>query len=85
MTQEATGTDLQRQDTEHDPHGPYALARLEVAGICEGLCGQKLEALEILARLEQGLWAAALLHQPDASKAREAFGVGLTAFTQQLR
>lgn len=67
-----------------DPHGDYALARVRVMEILERLTGDKVNALEVLTRLEESLLATALLYTPDAAKARESFGVGLTVFCKDL-
>ncbi len=75
-----TGTDLVRGD-HVESHGDYALARLQCAELLEEMCESKLNALDLLSRLEAALWAACLLDQPDAEAARIAFGVGLAEFT----
>lgn len=77
-------TDLVPSQIPDDERGPYELARLKAAEILEEACGEKLPALGLLARLEKALWAAALLQQPNAELAREAFGAGLGAFNLDL-
>ena len=77
-------TDLVASQIPDAERGPYEIARLEAAEILEDSCGEKLSALGLLARLEKALWAAALLQQPNAELAREAFGAGLTAFNLDL-
>ena len=68
-------------DAEYvDPHGSYAMGRVQVVEILERLTDSKVNALEILTRLEEALLASALLYTPDAKKARESFGVGLSVF-----
>ena len=88
MTDQDPGTDLvpvPPQEGENlDPQGPYAVVRLEVSTMLEHLCGSKLEALEVLSRLESALWAAVLLDAVDAEHARPAFGLGLGAFVRDL-
>jgi len=83
-----TGTALElkkaSKETYVDPHGPYAIARVEVVEILERLTGDKVNALEVLTRLEEALLATALLYTPDAAKARESFGVGLAVFCKPL-
>ena len=77
-------TDLVPSTIPEGERGPYEMARLEAADILEDACGEKLPALGLLARVEKALWAAALLQQPNAELAREAFGAGLTAFNLDL-
>jgi len=80
-----TALDTVKSEPEYvDPHGPYAVARVRVVEILERLTGDKVNALEILTRLEDSLLATALLYTPDAAKARESFGVGLAVFCKDL-
>lgn len=78
-----TGTDLVRGG-RLEAHSDYAMARLACAELLEDMCESKLNALDVLARLEKALWAACLLDQPDAEAARVAFGVGMIEFTSDL-
>lgn len=78
------GTDMVAGQIPDAERGPYEMARLQAAELLEEACGEKLPALGLLARLEKALWAAALLQQPNAELAREAFGAGLTAFNLDL-
>ncbi len=68
-----------------NPHGEYALDRLAAMEILEELTGSKVNALEILTRLEEGLLATALLYTSDAARARQSFGVGLAVFCKDLK
>ena len=83
MAKAETGTDLVRGG-RLEAHSDYAMARLACAEMLEDMCESKLNALDVLARLEKALWAACLLDQPDAEAARVAFGVGLVEFTADL-
>lgn len=58
----------------------YKLTRLRLATMLEGYTNDKGRALDLLERWERGIWAGVLLAAPDASAAKEAFGVAATAF-----
>ena len=68
-----------------NPHGAYALSRVDIITILERLTdGNKINALEILTRFENANLATALLYAPDAAKARKAFSVGQAIFCKDL-
>ncbi len=58
----------------------YKELRLHVSQILEDRCESSTDALNVLARLEAGMRAAALYVQEDAAKVEEAFQVGMGAF-----
>jgi len=81
---EARTSEEDSEEVYVDPHGDYAIARAAVVDILQRLTGSKVNALEVLTRLEEALLATALLYTPDAAKARESFGVGLAVFCKDL-
>ena len=80
-----TGTALELKQKEENPNpGDYELARLHVAELLEDVTGDKIKAMDILARLEAALWGTALLFEKSGAEARKAFGVGYTEFCKDL-
>lgn len=58
----------------------YKEIRLHVSQLLEERCNGSTDALNVLARLEQGLRAVALYVQEDAALVEEAFQQGMKAF-----
>ena len=58
----------------------YKVTRLRLASMLERYCNDKGRALDLLERWERGIWAGVLLAAPDATAAKEAFGVAASAF-----
>ncbi len=58
----------------------YKEIRLHISQLLEERCNGSTDALNVLARLEQGLRAVALYVQEDAALVEEAFQQGMRAF-----
>ena len=79
------GVALELKTVEENPQaGDYELARLNVAALLEETTGDKIKAMDILARLEAALWGTALLFEKSGAEARKAFGVGYAEFCKDL-
>ncbi len=77
-------TDLVRGSLEGD-HGAddsYKVARRHISDIIHNAVEDKIDALDLLARVDHSLRTVAEFNQADGDAIIEAFGVGLSAFLE---
>ena len=83
MTEEEEGTALElagQVQVSPENAAAYLEARHDIERILEEQCIGTLAAVNVMARVEAGILAAAMYGQPDSAKVEEALGIGLQAF-----